>query len=291
MGVREVIEKIKNLEIQGATNIAKESCKALYKEIEKGAKKEEILKDYHDLINSRPNEPLMQNLLTYLVMKYFEGENAKDILDFCLRYIERSYERIPTFVYGLVDDGFKIGTICHSSLVEKAIKYIHDQGKRIEVLVPETRPKYQGRITAKKLSEYGIKVKLFVDGEIWRVVKESDIIFVGADVLLPNGIINKVGTKTMAMMSDLMDTEFFVLAQLLKFRARFEWGFPERIEMRNPREIWDYENENLEIMNYAFDFVEKKYISGIVSEEGIFSYEIIRWVVEKRYPWLFEVYF
>ncbi len=286
----DVVEKIRKLEIQGATNIALEACKALYEVMKKG-KEREIMKVYKELLSARPNEPLLQNLLTYMVIGYMDGEDPEELYEFCDFYIKRSRRLIPRYVNGIIEDGFKIGTICHSSLVEEAMKYLHDQGKRFEVFVLETRPRYQGRITAKNLSEYGIKVKLFVDGAVWRVVEESDVILVGADVLLPNGFINKVGTKTLAILSDTMGKEFFVLSQLLKYRVFFETGFPERIERRDPKEVWDYENENLEILNYAFDFVEKKYISAIVCEEGIFSYELVRWMIQEKYPWLFEIYF
>ena len=46
-----------------------------------------------------------------------------------------------------------------------------------------------------------------------------------------------------------------------------------KIEQRAGREVWDERNKNIHVINPAFDFTNKKYLSGVISELGILSYK------------------
>ena len=79
----------------------------------------------------------------------------------------------------------------------------HEQGKRVHVLVDETRPRLQGaRLTAWELEQYGISYEIISDnaaGYFLRSGQAQKVLF-GADRVAANGdVANKIGTYMLAL--------------------------------------------------------------------------------------------
>ena len=62
---------------------------------------------------------------------------------------------------------------------------------------------------------------------------------------------------------------FYVVSELLKFDPETLSGGCEKIEQRNPAEVWTEAPPKLTVRNPAFDVTPNRYIHGIVCEEGI----------------------
>ena len=96
MNFDEIVKGIKDLEIQGAENIAKAACEALrdISENSKAKTKEEFIEETSKakgtLFMTRPTEPFMRNSLNYL----FFNIKGKDI-----RELKRNLD--PTAMIGL----------------------------------------------------------------------------------------------------------------------------------------------------------------------------------------------
>jgi len=58
------------------------------------------------------------------------------------------------------------------------------------------------------------------------------------------------------------------------------------IERRPAKEIWAKAPSGLEIVNFAFDVMPAKYITGFITEFGILKPQKIHKVIKKNYPWL-----
>ena len=264
----QIVRDIKSIKIQGATNVAKAALKAYKLFPEKNSKK--------ILLSSRPTEPMMAHVLD-LAEKY--------PYDKILKHFSDSQKKINNLVLNLIKKDSVIFTHCHSTNVSKALIYAHKKGKKFEVYSTETRPLYQGRKTAKELRKAGIKVTLFVDsGFAMALEKENkkdkiyaDKIFLGADALLKEGIINKIGSKTVAELAKIHKIPFYVVADSWKFTKS---KIP--IEQRPLNEVWDRAPRNIKIRNPAFEFVSKEYITGIITEFGPMKYdEFVRGMSKK----------
>lgn len=147
------------------------------------------------------------------------------------------------------------------------------KGKRFQVYNTETRPLYQGRLTAKELSKAGIKVTMFVDSALEDAMsgeagKKVTKVFIGADALLSKGIINKIGSELVSIIARSKKIPVYIIADSWKFTKK---NIP--IEQRKLKEIWSKAPKNVKIKNPAFEFVRKKYISGIVTEHGLMRYD------------------
>ena len=54
------------------------------------------------------------------------------------------------------------------------------------------------------------------------------------------------------------------------------WKFTKdkiKIEQRSLNEVWDKSPKNIKIKNPAFEFIKRKYISGIITELGLMKYK------------------
>ena len=86
------------------------------------------------------------------------------------------------------------------------IRMAVESGRKIEVLVPETRPYLQGsRLTAWELQQDGIPLTLITDNMVGHFLKTGNVgaVVVGADRIAANGdTANKIGTYPMAVLAN-----------------------------------------------------------------------------------------
>ncbi len=250
-----IAKDIKEVKIQGARNIAKAALYAYSLVPTKSAKKK--------LLSLRPTEPMLEK-----VVNLAEDFSASEIK----KHFDYSQDEINKFVFKMIKNNDVIFTHCHSTNVVNALIYARKKGKKFQVYNTETRPLYQGRKTAKELSRAGIKVTMFVDsaledamaGELGEKVSK---VFLGADALLKNGIVNKIGSELISIIAKSKKIPVYIIADSWKFTKR-----KVLLEQRNLNEIWNNAPDRIKIQNPAFEFVGKKYIKNIVSEQGILSY-------------------
>jgi ribose 1,5-bisphosphate isomerase len=283
--VRRIIADIKSLRIQGARNVAKESLNALMIEADaSGAKsaqpfKKQIADAAKALSSSRPTEPMMRNLLEESV-RFLTSQESREVS--ALKKILISHEkellarmdsdakRLASYGAKLIPDGALVLTHCHSSSSTKILIEAKRMRKSFSVVCFETRPRFQGRTTASELAKAGIDVTLTVDGAMNLFMKKADIVFVGADSVTSRGdLINKIGTSTLAHIAKINDVSFYSAAELSKYSPMTMHGEREKIEERDPKEVWDKPPRGLRIKNPAFEATAAKYINGYVTEAGV----------------------
>ncbi len=294
-----IVKDIKSLKIQGATNVAKQSVKAIktilrhshaatkYKLIEelKAARKE--------LVKTRPTEPYMRNVLKYILtntevkdiiaLKALLDERIKKVQE----HIEKSQETIVAIGAKKIKNGMTIFTHCHSSIVNNILKQAKKQGKKFQVHVTETRPLFQGRITATELSKAGIPVTIYVDSAARLALKKSDLFLFGADAITSEGkVINKIGTEMFIEFADKYDISSYSCTDSWKYDPKTVFGIEEKIEKRASREVWKNPPKNVKISNPAFEKVKPELITGIISELGIYKPEMFLEIVTEAYPWM-----
>lgn len=302
--IKETRKQIRDLKIQGASNVAKASLLAIYNYAKKEKFKdkddfyEKILKAGRDLALARPTEPLTQNIMRFLLSEIKNGRDLKKtkrkFLNNChqmLLRLEKIEKKIARYLSEMVSNGDKIFTHCHSSTVERGLILAKRKNKKFEVFVDETRPLFQGRITAKNLLKNKIPTTLVVDAAADFLISRysgRDLmmtkIIIGADAILEDGsVINKIGSFGIGLSAFFEKIPLYVSASLLKF-TKNSWI---KIEKRSPKEIWQDAPKNLKIINFAFDIVPAKFIKGIICEEGIFLPKEIKKIIKKTYPWIF----
>ncbi|MEM4733015.1 MAG: S-methyl-5-thioribose-1-phosphate isomerase [Candidatus Bathyarchaeia archaeon] len=302
--VRETAEKVKKLEIRGARNIAIASINAIEKlasQTKARTKKEflhELFETKRILFASRETEPLMRNAIRLIISRVEKSEEkridalrkvASLVAKQFLADLESSKEKIAEIGARRIRENAVILTHCHSSTVTYFLKRAKEKGKSFEVICTETRPFFQGRITAKEMLDFGVKTTLIVDSAARFFMNDVDVVIVGADAITSEGnVINKIGTSTIALIAKEARTPFYVVSELLKFDPATMYGDYEKIEERSPDEVWKNPPKSLVIRNPVFDVTRRDFIHGIICEEGIISPHSILEVMHRKYPWIFE---
>ncbi|MEM2111623.1 MAG: S-methyl-5-thioribose-1-phosphate isomerase [Candidatus Bathyarchaeia archaeon] len=159
-----------------------------------------------------------------------------------------------------------------------------NEGKRVNVIADETRPNLQGaRLTAYELMRDGIPVTLIADNMAGYMMSKGLVnkVIVGADRIVQDAVINKIGTYTVAVLAHEHGIPFYVAAPLSTFDLTRK-AKDVIIEERNPNEITNILSiriapEGVKVMNPSFDVTPIKYVDAIICEKGIFS----RWDFKK----------
>src|SRR6201984_2107646 len=98
------------------------------------------------------------------------------------------------------------------------IRVAFEQGRKLHVLVPETRPYLQGaRLTAWELHRGGIPLTLITDNMVGHFLKTGKVgaIVTGADRIAANGdAANKIGTYQIAVLARENNVPFYIAAPI-----------------------------------------------------------------------------
>jgi len=198
-----------------------------------------------------------------------------------------SCRAMGAFGAAVVPDGARVLTHCNAGALATAgygsalgvIRAAVEQGKRIAVFADETRPFLQGsRLTAWELVREGIHTTVITESMAGPLMRagEVDLVVVGADRIAANGdTANKIGTYTVAVLAHEHKVPFYVAAPLSTIDLSTPDGDHIPIEERDQREITHLGPSRLTpvgafIRNPAFDVTPHRYISGIITERGIF---------------------
>lgn len=249
-----ILGDIKSIRIQGARSIAKAALYAYSLNPTKQAKEK--------LIRSRVTEPMLVNTL-----HKFESLGYRKTLE----HFDSAQDSINANILRLVKSNSIIFTHCHSTNVTQALIYSRKRGKKFQVYNTETRPLFQGRRTSKELKNSRIKVTQFVDSAIDEILEgkqgitKPTLIFLGADALLNDGVINKIGSGMIAELAKIHRIPLYIVADSWKYSSHLV-----KLEERDYKEVC--KNCNYKIRNLVFEKVPKHLIKAVVSELGVLSY-------------------
>lgn len=202
----------------------------------------------------------------------------------------------------LIDDGDTIIHHCNTGALAVVdwgtalgvIRTAHEQGKRLHVLVDETRPRLQGaRLTAWELQQYGISYEIITDNMAGYFLRSGQVqkVFFGADRLASNGdVANKIGTYMLALAAHDNGVPAYSVVPTSTIDLSLAHGGLIPIEERDPEEVLglQFQGESVapagaKARNPAFDVTPARLITAIVTEKGI-----VYPPFEKNLPRLFD---
>lgn len=188
----------------------------------------------------------------------------------------------------LINDGDTIIHHCNTGALATVdwgtalgvIRTAHEQGKKIHVLVDETRPRLQGaRLTAWELDQYGIPYEIISDNTSGYFLKagKAQKVFFGADRVAANGdVANKIGTYMLSLAAHDNGVPAYAVVPTSTVDLSLAHGDLIPIEERDPEEVLglEFHGERVapieaQARNIAFDVTPHRLITGIVTENGV----------------------
>jgi len=300
--VRSTADAIASMEVRGAATIADAAAAALAAQAEASeaddptAFREEMHAAARRLHDTRPTAVSLPNALRF-VLGELSGETVEalraSVVDRAESFrhdLERAQDRLGSIGANRLRDGDTVMTHCHSTDAVACVEHAVADGKSIRAIVKETRPRNQGHITARQLTEMGVPVTLIVDNAAHRYLNDADHVLVGADSIAADGsVVNKIGTSGLAVSARDRGVPITVAAQTIKLDPSTLAGHAVEIENRDEAEVIDPETREeigggrIEVENPAFDVTPPRHVDAIVTERGQFPPESI--VVLMRELW------
>lgn len=303
--VRAIARDIKSMKIRGAGRIARSAAEALRVTAQQSGAKapsalvEELEAAAQLLLTTRPTAVSLPNSIRYVMIRAKDAEKTgMELADLrCLvvetatEFIQKSakaVKRIGEIGARRIENGDLVMTHCNSAATTAVLKKAFDQGKHFEVFVCETRPRFQGRITARTLSRAGIPTSLIVDGAARFFMSKMDKAIVGADAVAANGaVVNKIGTSMVALAAQESRVLFFVAAETYKFSPETMLGQLVKIEERRSAELVS-ERElrqmpSVTVRNPSFDVTPPEYVDLIITERGIIPPQAAIMIIQEEF--------
>ncbi len=197
-------------------------------------------------------------------------------------------KRMAAYGAALLDDGDTVIHHCNTGALAVVdwgtalgvIRSAHEQGKRIHVLVDETRPRLQGaRLTAWELQQYGISYEIITDNMAGYFLSRGEVqkVLFGADRIAANGdVANKIGTYMLALAAHDNGVPVYSVAPTSTIDLSTPDGQHIPIEERDPDEVLGLQfhgepvaPQGAKARNPAFDVTPARLITAIVTENGI----------------------
>lgn len=286
--VDRIIEQIKDDRRSGAAELIQMAASALGGLAESVHTKhtEYFLKLFSiraaQLMSAQPSMAPILNLVYGIQSRIKDLNDIGDIkkeIDAALREARdrrtHSTKRVARHVFGLIHNDCKIVTYSFSSTVLEALRCAKRKGKKFEVLCSESRPRGEGMVLAERLAQAGIETTLVIDARLFDLVPKADMIMVGADAVGMDGLINKVGTYGLSVVAKENATPFYSVCTEDKFLTREVSRF-FRIAEKNPKEIYKKQIKNLSVRNDYFGSTPLKYISAVITENGVLRLPAIK---------------
>lgn len=301
----ETAEAIRSMIVRGAGAIG---VAAAYGMAQAALEAEELKEDIRTYLESaaallRSTRPTAVNLFHAIdrCLRAAEGPSENPVMSVLTEadaIAEEDLEasrRIGEFGSLLIPDGAKILTHCNAGALAfidygtalSPIRLAHQQGKRILVLVDETRPRLQGAmLTAWELEQEGIPHAVIVDNAAGYYMRrgEVDMVIVGADRVAVNGdFANKIGTYEKAVLAAENGIPFYVAAPKMTFDPNCMDGDHIEVEERSGEEVrYIYGlnemgelsrilimGKDTPVRNPSFDITPARYVTGFITENGI----------------------
>ncbi|MBC8395419.1 MAG: S-methyl-5-thioribose-1-phosphate isomerase [Candidatus Marinimicrobia bacterium] len=295
--LEDVAKSISTMIIRGAPAIGAMGAFGLAQAIQNmDEPNEQDIKKVRDfLFATRPTAYDLQHGLNYVLnetLKETDEESMKIAArESAQSYVDTSAEacrKIGEYGNLLIKDGDRLLTHCNAGAFATVdygtalapMRIAHSNGKKIFIFVNETRPRLQGaKLTAFELYEEGIPHAVIADNAagFYMARGEVDMVITGTDRVAANGdVANKIGTYEKAVVAHENGIPVYIAAPISTIDFRCLTGNDIPIEERDKNEVLDLNgirvaSEGSSALNPAFDVTPAKYITGIITERGMFN--------------------
>ncbi len=291
--LEQLIDAIQRLKVRGAPALGAAGAFGVVLACINEKSKSDIIKEVERLKKARPTAVNLSYGVNRALNAAMRGRTTQEMKTHALEEAQRIADedvamnkKIGDYGSELLENGDVVLTHCNAGRLAcvdwgtalGVIRTAVQKGKRIEVIACETRPLNQGsRITTWELLQDEIPVTLIADSMSAAVMREGKVnkVIVGADRVVKEGVINKIGTYMHAVVAKEHNIPFYVATPLSSFDLKRSYKEVE-IEERSPEELIFFGGKQIapldvKVYNPAFDFTPFALIAAVITEKGIWS--------------------
>ncbi len=309
--IDDVVKAIKFMKVRGAPLIGGAAAYGIYLAMKNDPSDENLKKSSYKLLDSRPTAINLKSALDKMnneLKKIIEKDRCEASLELAKNICaedEIYCKKIGVFGKAIIEkiiteknlDTINILTHCNAGWLAtidwgtatSPIYHAIRDGIKIHVWVDETRPRNQGAsLTSYELSNEGVPNTIISDNAGGYLMHEGkvDLCITGSDRVLNNGdVINKIGTYLKALAAYDNKIPFYVAIpgttidkdndsitdNMIEHRASSELTHIEGIDNKGNRQTIRIYPEKCETLNPAFDRTPGRYVTGLITEHGVFD--------------------
>ena len=181
---------------------------------------------YGQVIEAHPLMAIFPNLNKYIMDRFIQSnESIPAIIEEFRSKLNKNIEKTVEKASSLIQDGNRVFSFSHSSIVRKSLVSAVQNGKVFFVNTTECRPVNEAVNLAKFLARYDIDVSLYTDVAMETALENCNLAFVGTDWYWDGGFVNKIGTGLIMRLCREKEIPLYVLTDSSK-------------SMPNPPEDW-----------------------------------------------------
>lgn len=272
--LEELVREIAEDRASGAAQLTLKAANAFLKLLDEEKPTMKSVKKLVKLLSeARPSMPSVANM-AYRVSQIIDEQVSEgmDLREAIKSAVSSAIKEYQTRISSVIKNASQtlreyaaILTHSYSSTVAAALELCG----RVRVYVTESRPGLEGRKLAERLARLGLEVVLIVDSAASHVIDRGDVeaVVVGCDAILDDcSIVNKIGTKMIALAAAESETPFIVVTDLWKTALQ-----GVSLEEHPPEEVYDEKIPNLSSLNPYFEIVPPRLITYFITDEGVFK--------------------
>jgi translation initiation factor 2B subunit (eIF-2B alpha/beta/delta family) len=211
--------------------------------------------------------------------------NVDGIVEGLLKRMLEETESAAEIAARRLEDGDVIITHSYSRSILRTIEKAAAMGKKLRVIVAESRPILDGVELAKALTKLDIEVTLIVDSAMRFMMREATRALIGADAVMADGsIVARTGAAILALAASEARVRTIVVAGTYKFYPETAYG----LTVESPAlqdEIVPEEHRMLGVKGYAplFEIVPPHLIDALATEKGLIAPEAVPLLIKEAY--------
>lgn len=269
--VRPTVETIRADREHGSAYLSLRALDVLRDEAALADDWDDLTQTAHELLEARPDMAALQNRVNRAMHEAsVAGRNpvAAQTAAIGVASEATSADADAAATAAELLDGQRVATLSRSGTVLESLL----SGAPVGVVISESRPGREGVAVAEELADAGLDVTLTSDANLPNLVAGCDLVLVGADAVQPDGgVVNKVGTRALALGARAADVPFYVVCAADKITT--EPSTPTA--QADPGTLSDGADE-LRVENPLFDVTPPDLVTGIVTEEGLLEQADVR---------------
>ncbi len=163
-------------------------------------------------------------------------------------------------------DAYRPGRVVTLSYSGTVMSSLLSLPKDMEVTVAESLPMGEGAAICSKLIAKGHQATLFRDSMVPSEVAKADLVLVGADGVCPEGVVNKVGTMSLALAAREYGKPFVAVCSTSKLIPVLEMDAMEGESVI----------DGIKVREAVFEITPLELVTAVITDEGVLSGEEMR---------------
>jgi len=281
----------------GATEASELVIRDFVRLVEKSSGVQEFLEAI-DYLKARIEEYPFSALLVNVARRVFGSlasgdygslEEARRIVieavESSLRSVVAETEAAAEIAARRLSDGDVVLTFGYSRSVIRSLEKAAAMGKRIRVIVAESRPLLDGLEAAKTLVEKGFDVTLIVDSAMRFFARSATKALLGADAVMADGsVVSRAGSGLLALVANEARVRLIVVAGSYKLYPETVYGLTVEPPTLGDEIVPD-ELREIGVRGYAplFEIIPSHLIDALATERGVLAPEAVPLIIREIY--------